>query len=205
MGFNQNSWVGRDLLFTDVKVVSRHNLASSNDCLSSTSVIIYALCWSLTAIFQVLSDRHCFVFLPLHLPLGLWTLLPFPTGISKLNKTPAASGAHWTASSSYSIWQHRKQNNHKSHSYPTPVPSSLNQLRLDGGNLILLLQIIRNVTGRTGLLSQQGEKTSRRGLTWSLLPHPAFAHSHSHSRVPVNIRGFKVEPHCLTQTSIRWL
>lgn len=36
----------------------------------------------------------------------------------------------------------------------------------------------------------------------ALLPHPAFAHSHSHSLVPFNRHGFKVELRCLTQTPV---
>lgn len=54
---------------------------------------------------RILWDHDCFVFPRLHLPLGLWTLLPFPTGTPERSRTPAAPEAYTTASSLYSIWQ----------------------------------------------------------------------------------------------------
>ena len=62
--------------------------------ISYGSFMIHVLC-SATGIFRHFSWFPVRPWIlctpPSHLPLGLWTSLPFPTGISKLNKTPAAS------------------------------------------------------------------------------------------------------------------
>ncbi len=108
----------------------------------------------------------------------------FPLGSLKLNQTPVASGAQWTASSLYSIWQTPKA---KQSQIPLLSNSSYFILRSvlygwwlwSSRNLILLLKLSvmwPAVVFLSLSLSLSGgreeKKTSRRHLTWSAPPPP---------------------------------
>lgn len=71
--------------------------------LSHIPVIILALC----SAFQRLSGS-CFVFRRLHLPLGLWTSLPSPSGHSKLQQNTCGPRRPTNSLSLESVWPHPK-------------------------------------------------------------------------------------------------
>lgn len=112
---------------------------------------------------------------PLHLPHDPWTSLPFPTGSSKLNETPVASGAQQPAlyipyGKSKTIPDPTVLQLH----VPPPQISSVRMVAAVQRKPDLLLLKLFVIGAAVVFLSQRAEKkeTWRRNLTWSAPPPP---------------------------------